>query len=206
MAAVVVAGRHLDRQVDDARAPRRRSSAPRRRCCPCTATSPSPTCRCRTRPGAESCGRSRAACRCARRSRARSPLSLRLALRARRRRVCAAPMMMTSFAMTGAACRPMSPVIGSISWSFSGFRSTMPSLPKPGTRMPVLRVERHHLVARRHVDDALVACRRSSTRGRGPRAGAAPPRRACPRPGCASTASRRSPRRARRRRAASRRS
>src|SRR5437870_13798456 len=51
---------------------------------------------------------------------------------------CAAPTMIVFPATTGAACRPISPVMRSIFWSSSSLRSTMPSLPKPGTGRPIL--------------------------------------------------------------------
>ena len=66
-------------------------------------------------------------------------------------------MITTSLTMIGAACRPMSPVIGSMSWSSSSFRSTRPPLPKLGTRAPVFASSADHLVARCHVDDPLDA-------------------------------------------------
>ena len=69
-----------------------------------------------------------------------------------------------------------------MSWSSSSFRSTTPPVPKPGIGHAGLGVERHHPVAGRHVDDAFVAGRRSSTRGRGPTAAGAPRGRARPPP------------------------
>jgi hypothetical protein len=59
-------------------------------------------------------------------------------------------------------------------------RSTTPFLPNFGSGAG-LRVERHHVVARRHDDHALLACRRSSRRGRARRTGAAPSASGCPR-------------------------
>ena len=58
----------------------------------------------------------------------------------------------------------------------SSFRSTTPLLPNDGMRWPGLRVERDHPVAGRDVDDARRCGRRTSRRARGPTAAAALPR------------------------------
>ena len=122
---------------------RRRKSVPTRRRCRCRPTILFPTCRCRTRRAAESCGRSTGACRSSRRSRECSP-SRSAGSSATPPGRCAAPTMTVFFATIGVACRPISPVTGSITWSSFSFRSTMPFVPKL-----VHRIDRSSRRARR---------------------------------------------------------
>ena len=135
MPAVVVAGRHPPPAGTRGRAPRRSTSAPRRPRCRCRPTSRSTRSRCRTLRPAGWCGRSRGACRCDVVA-ADVALLVPAALRRRARQVRGADHDVFPTTI-GAACRPISPVTGSISWSSSVLRSTMPSLPKVGIGRPV---------------------------------------------------------------------
>ena len=90
------------------------------------------------------------------------------------------PTMTVSLTTVGVEWRPISPVSRSIGLPSPNttptFRSTTPSLPKDGTGCAGLRVERDQAVARRDVEDAVVAAAVGPVgQRRGPTAAAAPP-------------------------------
>ena len=173
--AVVVAGRHSRPAGTPCRAPRRRRSAPRRRCCRCirpesfsqVSLPNSPRLRNRVKDpealaGAHVERRARSPSRCACSSGA-PPVR------------CAAPTTTTSF---GDDRRRVQADLAGDRIDRPGRRSASDRRRRPcRSRSPAARsarIERDQLVAGRHVDDAFVAAVGPVRERRGPRAGAAP--------------------------------
>ena len=74
------------------------------------------------------------------------------------RRSCpAAPTMTTFLATIGVACRPISPFIGSIDLIVLQLQIHDAAGAEAGDRRPGLRVQRDQAIARRHVENALLA-------------------------------------------------